>query len=79
MSLATKHQLFVMHGSGWLTIMTVILRASVSWVNKQHNLIPAVNRHALKCSAEKSVSCARGMAFNIPRGNLVSLCDPLEG
>ena len=51
-------------------------------LNQQHELILAVNRHALKRikqSAEKSVSWAGGKAFVIPIGNLVLLCDHLEG
>ena len=52
------------------------------WVNQHHEFILAVNRHALKRmkqSAEKSVSQAGGKALKIPIGNLVLLCDHLEG
>ena len=51
-------------------------------VNQQHELILAVNRHALKKikqSVEKSVSQVGGNAFNIPIGNLVLLHDHPEG
>ena len=52
------------------------------WVNQQHELILAANRHALKRikqSAEKSVSQAGDNDLEIPIGNLVLLCDNPEG
>ena len=51
-------------------------------MNQQHELILAVNRDALKRIqqiAEKSVSWAGGKDLEIPIGNLVLLCDHLEG
>ena len=48
------------------------LQSKREWVNQQHELILAVNRHALKRikqSAEKSVSWAGGKDFEIPMGN----------
>ena len=58
------------------------LQSKCEWVNQQHELILAVNRHALKRikqSAEKSVSQAGGKALEISIGNLVLLHDHLEG
>ena len=58
------------------------LQSKCEWVNQQHELILAVNRHALKGikqSAEKSVSQAGGKDLEIPIGNLVLLCDHPEG
>ena len=58
------------------------LQSKCEWVNQQHELILAVNRHALKRikqSAEKSVSRARGKDLEIPMGNLVLLRDHPEG
>ena len=58
------------------------LQSKCEWVNQQHELILAVNRHALKRikqSAEKSVSWAGGKALEIPIGNFVLLHDHLEG
>ena len=58
------------------------LHSKCEWVNQQHELILAVNRHALKRikqNAEKSVSWAGGKALVIPIGNLVLPCDHLEG
>ena len=58
------------------------LQSKCAWVNQQHELILAVNRQVLKrikTSAEKSVSQAGGKALEIPIGNLVLLCDHLEG
>ena len=58
------------------------LQSKCEWVNQQHELILAANRHALKRikqSVEKSVSRARGKDLEIPMGNLVLLCDHPEG
>ena len=58
------------------------LQSKCEWVNQQHELILAVNRHALKRikqSAEKSVSWAGGKDLEILIGNLVLLSDHLEG
>ena len=58
------------------------LQSKCEWVNQQHELILATNRHALKRikqSAEKSVSQTGGKALKIPIGNLVLLCDHPEG
>ena len=52
------------------------------WVNQQHELILAANRHALKRikqSAKKSVSQTGGKDLKIPVGNLVLLHDHPEG
>ena len=52
------------------------------WVNQQHELILAMNRHALKRikqSVEKTASQAGGKTLDIPIGNLVLLCDHPEG
>ena len=58
------------------------LQSKCEWVNQQHELIHAANRHALKrikqC-AEKSVSWAGGKDLKIPIGNLVLLHDHPEG
>ena len=57
-------------------------QSKCEWVNQQHELILAVNRHALKRikqSAEKSVSQAGGKDLEIPIGNLVLLPDHPEG
>ena len=48
------------------------LQSKYAWVNKQHELILAANRWALKrmkISAEKSVSQTGGKALDIPLGN----------
>ena len=58
------------------------LQSKCEWVNQQHELILAANRHALKRirqSVEKSVSRAGGKDLKIPIGNLVLLCDHPEG
>ena len=58
------------------------LQSKCEWVNQQHELILAANRHALKRirqSAEKSVSWAGGKDLEIPIGNLVLLHDHPEG
>ena len=58
------------------------LQSKCEWVNQQHELILAVNRHVLKRikqSAEKSVSQAGGKALKIPKGNSVLLFDHPEG
>ena len=58
------------------------LQSKCALVNQQHELILAANRQPLKrikISAEKSVSKARGKAPNIPKGNLVLLCDHPKG
>ena len=58
------------------------LQNKYAWVSQQHELILAVSRWALKRikhSAEKSVSQTGGKACNIPLGNLMLLCDHLEG
>ena len=58
------------------------LHSKCDWVNQQHELILAANRHALKRikqSVEKSVSQAGGKVLEIPIGNLVLLCDHPEG
>ena len=58
------------------------LQSKCEWVNQQHELILAVNWHALKRikqNAEKSVSRAGGKDLTIPIGNLVLLHDHLEG
>ena len=58
------------------------LQSKCEWVNQQHELILATNRHALKRikqSAEKSVSPARGKDLKIPMGNLVLLRNHPEG
>ena len=57
-------------------------QSKCDWVNQQQELILAVNRRALKRikrSPEKSVSQAGEKALEIPIGNLVLLCDHLEG
>ena len=57
-------------------------QSKCGWVNQQHELILAANRHALKRikqSVEKSVSWARGKDLEIPIGNLVLLHDHPEG
>ena len=57
-------------------------QSKCAWVNRQHELILAVNRQALKrmkISAEKSVSQVGGKALNIPIGNLVLLHDHPKG
>ena len=58
------------------------LQSKCEWVNQQHELILAANWCALKrikqC-VEKSVSRAGGKDLEIPIGNLVLLCDHLEG
>ena len=58
------------------------LWSKCEWVNQQHELILAVNRHALKGikqSVEKSAAWAGGKDLKIPIGNLVLLHDHLEG
>ena len=58
------------------------LQSKYEWVNQQHEIILAANRHALKRieqSAENSVSQARGKTLKIPIGNLVLLHDHPEG
>ena len=58
------------------------LQSKCEWVNQQHELILVANRYALKRikqSVEKSVSQARGKDLKILIGNLVLLCDDLEG
>ena len=58
------------------------LQSKCEWVNQQHELILAVNRHALKRikqSVEKWVSWAGGKDLEIPIGNLVLLHDHREG
>ena len=58
------------------------LQSKCEWVNQQHELILAGNRHALKRikqSVDKSVSPAGGKALKIPICNLVLLHDHLEG
>ena len=58
------------------------LQSKCEWVNQQHELILAANQWALKRikqSVEKSVSKAGGKDLTIPIGNLVLLCDNLEG
>ena len=57
-------------------------QSKCEWVNQQHELILAMNRHALKRikqSAEKLVSLAGGKTLKIPIGNLVLLFDHPEG
>ena len=57
-------------------------QSKCEWVNQQHELILAANRHALKRikqSVEKSVSQTEGKDLEIPIGNLVLLHDHLEG
>ena len=57
-------------------------QSKCKWVNQQHELILAANRHALKRikqSAEKSVAQAGGKDFKIPIGNLVLLHEYPEG
>ena len=57
-------------------------QSKCEWVNQQHELILAVNRHALKRikqSAEKSVTWPGGKDLKIPIGNLVLLHDHPEG
>ena len=57
-------------------------QSKCEWVNQQHELILAANRHALKRikqGAEKSVCQAGGKDLKIPIGNLVLLHDHLEG
>ena len=59
-----------------------VSQSKCAWVNQQHKLILAANRQALKRkkhSAEKSVSQAEEKALDILLGNLVLLCDHLEG
>ena len=56
-------------------------QSKCEWVNQQHELILAVNRHAfkrIKQSAEKSVSRAGGKALKTPVGNFVLLHDHPE-
>ena len=64
-------------------MMIIILQSKCEWVNQQHELILAVNRHTLKKkikqSVEKSVSQAGGKDLEILIGNLVLLHDHLEG
>ena len=58
------------------------LQSKCEWVNQQHELILAANRHVLKrirLSAEKSVSWAGGKDLKIPIGNLVLMHDHPEG
>ena len=58
------------------------LQSKCEWVNQQHELILAVNRHALeriKQSVEKSVSQTGGKDLKIPISNLVLLHNHLEG
>ena len=58
------------------------LQSKCEWVNQQHELILAANRHALKRikqSVEKTVTQAGGKDLEIPIGNLVLLYDHLEG
>ena len=58
------------------------LQSKSEWVNQQHKLILAVNRHALKRikqSVKKSVFWAEGKVLKIPIGNLVLLHDHPEG
>ena len=71
--------------NAWLRLADYDVKFSQSkceWVNQQHELILAANRHALKRirqSVEKSVSRAGGKDLKIPIGNLVLLCDHPEG
>ena len=58
------------------------LQSKCEWVNQQHELILAANRHALKRikqSVKKLVTWAGGKDLKILIGNLVLLCDHLEG
>ena len=58
------------------------LQSKSEWVNQQHELILAANRHALKRikqSVENSLSWAGGKALKIPTGNMVLLHDHPEG
>ena len=58
------------------------LQSKCEWVNQQHELILAGNRHVLKRSkqsVEKSVTHAGGKDLEIPIGNLVFLHDHPEG
>ena len=58
------------------------LQSKCEWVNQQHELILAANRHVLKRikqSAEKSVTRAGGKDLKIPIGNLVLWHDHLKG
>ena len=58
------------------------LQSKCEWVNQQHKLILAVNRHALKRikqSVEKSVAQAGGKDLKILIGNLVLLHGHPEG
>ena len=80
--MAAKHLLSVMHGSGWQIYSDNYWQSKCEWLNQQHELILAMNRHALKRSkqsVEKSVSQAGSKALKIPIGNLVLLCDHPEG
>ena len=57
-------------------------QSKCEWVNQQHELILAANRHTLKRikqSAEKSVFRAGGKDLEIPMGNLVLFRDHPEG
>ena len=57
-------------------------QSKCEWVNQQHELILAMNSHALKRiqqSVEKSVSWAGGKNLNIPIGNLVLFHDHPKG
>ena len=57
------------------------LQRKSAWVNKQHELILAANRWALKNikqTANKTVLCTGGIPLNIPKDNLVLLRDHPE-
>ena len=58
------------------------IQSKCEWVNQQHVLILAANRHALKKvkqSVEKSVFQAGGKTLDVPIGNLALLHDHPEG
>ena len=62
--------------------MTSIYRVKSAWVSKQHELILAVNRWALKNikqTANKTALHAGGSSLKIPKDNLVLVRDHPEG
>ena len=62
--------------------MTSICKSKSAWVNKQHELITAMNRQALKNikqTAKMTMLCMGGNTFDIPKDNLVLLRDHSDG
>ena len=71
-----------MHGLGLADYNDNYSQSKCEWVNQQHEIILAANRHALKRikqGVEKSVSQAGGKTLDIPLDNLVLLHDHPEG